>query len=97
VLDPAGVALLLKAPPSGSWLTVAWIALTACVGIGALATGTQGWLLRRCGLIERAILILSGLALVYPAPSADLAGFVGIAVVLAWQKLHRAAPAVGPR
>jgi len=97
VLDPAGVALLLKAPPSGSWLTVAWIALTACVGIGALATGTQGWLLRRCGLVERAILILSGLALVYPAPSADLAGFVGIAVVLAWQKLHRAAPAVGPR
>src|SRR5437660_5194846 len=40
VLDPAGVALLLKAPPDGSWLTVAWIALTACLGIGALATGT---------------------------------------------------------
>src|SRR5207247_2675360 len=42
VLDPAGVGLLLKAPPDGSWLTVAWIALTACLGIGALATGTPG-------------------------------------------------------
>ena len=32
VLDPAGVALLLKVPPNGSWLHVAWIAITACIG-----------------------------------------------------------------
>ena len=89
VLDPAGVALLLKSPPQGSWLGVAWIAFTACVGIGALATGTQGWLLRRCGLIERTILIVAGLALVYPAPAADLVGFAGVVAVLAWQWLRR--------
>ena len=47
VLDPAGVALLLKVPPDGSWLHVAWIALTACLGIAALAAGTQKWLLAR--------------------------------------------------
>ena len=39
VLDPAGVALLLKAPPHASWPDVAWIAFTAFVGIAALATG----------------------------------------------------------
>src|SRR5437867_8419798 len=37
VLDPSGVALLLKPPPDGSYLHVAWITLTACVGIAALA------------------------------------------------------------
>src|ERR1700694_1646425 len=47
VLDPAGVGLLLKAPPEGSWAAVVWIAFTACVGIAALAVGVQRWLLRR--------------------------------------------------
>jgi len=93
VLDPAGVALLLKAPPDGSWLSVAWISLTACLGIGALATGTQGWLLGRCGVLERIILIVSGLALVYPAPASDAAGIVGVLAVLAWQKFRRPVPA----
>ncbi len=46
VLDPAGVGLLLKAPPQGSWLETVWIAVTACVGIAALAAGVQKWLLR---------------------------------------------------
>jgi TRAP transporter 4TM/12TM fusion protein len=93
VLDPAGVGLLLKAPPDGSWLTVAWIALTACLGIGALATGTQGWLLRRCGIAERCILIVCGLALVYPVPASDFIGMFGVAAVLAWQILRRPVPA----
>jgi TRAP transporter 4TM/12TM fusion protein len=88
VLDPAGVALLLKAPPHGSWLGVAWIAFTACLGIVALATGTQGWLLRRCGAAERALLVASGLALIYPAPAADFAGIAGVLAVIAWQKLR---------
>jgi TRAP transporter 4TM/12TM fusion protein len=93
VLDPAGVALLLKAPPEGSWVAVAWIAFTACLGIAALAAGTQGWLLRRCGAIERVILIVAGLALIYPAPAADLVGIAGVLAVTAWQKLRRPVPA----
>jgi len=93
VLDPAGVGLLLKAPPSGSWVQVAWIAITACIGIAALATGSQGWLVRRCGPLERAILIVCGLALVYPAPATDIVGIVGVLAVYFWQKLRRVAPA----
>jgi TRAP transporter 4TM/12TM fusion protein len=92
VLDPAGVALLLKTPPAGSWLHVAWIALTACLGIAALAAGTQKWLLRECAQWERWLLIGAGLALVYPAPASDYAGLAGIAVVVASQWLRREVP-----
>ena len=93
VLDPAGVGLLLKAPPSGSWLDVAWIAATACLGIAALAAGTQGWMLRRCSVIERLILIVAGLALIYPAPASDTVGILGVGIVVAWQKFARVATA----
>src|SRR5499433_2046708 len=89
VLDPAGVGLLLKAPPQGSWFAVAWIALTACVGIGALAVGVQRWLLKRLSIVEQWLMILSGLALIYPAPAADLVGIIGIGAVLAWQWIGR--------
>jgi TRAP-type uncharacterized transport system fused permease subunit len=93
VLDPAGVALLLKAPPDGSYLQVAWIALTAGIGIAALATGTQKWLLRACAQWERWVLIASGLLLVYPAAMADGIGLAGVVLVLAWQWLRRPAAA----
>jgi TRAP-type uncharacterized transport system fused permease subunit len=87
VLDPAGVGLLLKAPPGGSWAAVAWIAFTACLGIVALAAGAQRWLLRRLSIVEQCVMIVCGLALIYPAPAADIVGLVGIAGVLAWQWL----------
>jgi TRAP transporter 4TM/12TM fusion protein len=93
VLDPAGVGLLLKAPPAGSWLGVAWIAFTACLGIAALAVGVQRWFLRRLTIVEQSVMIASGLALIYPAPAADLIGLVGIAAVLGWQWFGRDAGA----
>jgi TRAP transporter 4TM/12TM fusion protein len=86
VLDPAGIALLLKVPPDASWLHVAWIAATAVLGIAALAAGVQKWLLRGCSQLERWILVASGLLLIYPAQMADWIGIGGIAVVLLWQK-----------
>jgi len=89
VLDPDGVGLLLKMPRDGSWLHVAWIALTACIGIGALAAGAQKWLLRACGQVERWALIACGLLLVYPAPAADLIGLTGVGAVVALQWFGR--------
>jgi TRAP transporter 4TM/12TM fusion protein len=91
VLDPAGVGLLLKAPPHGTWLNVAWIALTACLGIAALAAGVQRFWLRKMSRLEQWVLIASGLLLIYPAPSADVIGLAGIAGVLAVQYLGRRA------
>jgi TRAP transporter 4TM/12TM fusion protein len=93
VLDPAGVGLLLKTPPEGSWPSVAWIAASACLGIATLAAGAQGWLLRRCSVVERVLLIVAGLALVYPSATSDTAGIAGIVGVAAWQWLRRAVPA----
>ncbi|HZQ60687.1 MAG TPA: TRAP transporter fused permease subunit [Casimicrobiaceae bacterium] len=95
VLDPAGVALLLKAPPGADWLHTAWIALTACIGIAALAAGVQGWLLRACSHIERAVLIVAGLLLIYPASMSDVVGFAGALMVLAVQWWRRR-PSVHP-
>src|SRR5512139_3225106 len=85
VLDPSGVALLLKPPADGSYLHVAWIALTACIGIAALAAGVQKWMLRTCSQWERTLLIASGLLLVYPAPATDAVGLAGVALAFALQ------------
>ena len=86
VLDHAGIALLLKVPPAGSWMHVGWIAFTAVVGIAALACGVQKWLLRACGQFGRWLLIACGLLLVYPAPATDWIGLGGLGAVLAWQR-----------
>jgi TRAP transporter 4TM/12TM fusion protein len=89
VLDPAGVGLLLKAPAGLSWLNVGWIAFTACVGIAALAAGAQDWLLRKCRVWERLVLIVAGLALIYPAAATDLIGLAGVGLVATVQWLSR--------
>jgi TRAP-type uncharacterized transport system fused permease subunit len=68
---------------------VLWIALTACIGIAALAAGTQKWLLRACNQVERWTLIVCGLLLVYPAPAADFVGLAGLLVVVGAQWLGR--------
>jgi TRAP transporter 4TM/12TM fusion protein len=89
VLDPAGIALLLKVPPDASWLHVAWISFTAILGIAALAAGVQKWLLRACTEVERWVLIVSGLLLIYPAPAADWIGIAGVVLLLLRQKFPR--------
>jgi len=89
VLDPSGVGLLLKMPKDGSWASVAWIGLTACIGIAALAAGTQKWLLTECTGLERWALVACGLLLVYPAPASDAIGLAGVAIVLALQIRRR--------
>ncbi len=91
VLDPAGIGLLLKTPPAGSWLGVLWIAFTACVGIAALACGAQKWMLRECNTVERWVLIACGVLLVYPAPATDAIGIAGVLAVALVQRFRRAA------
>jgi TRAP transporter 4TM/12TM fusion protein len=89
VLDPSGVGLLLRTPLDGSWGHVAWIAVTACAGIAALAAGAQNWALRACRPWERWMLVASGLLLVYPASWSDAIGLAGVAVVIAVQWVTR--------
>ena len=63
--------------------------MTAALGIAALAGGVQGWLLKRTTWIEQWMLILAGLALVYPAALFDAIGIVLLAVVIVLQLVRR--------
>jgi len=92
VLDPSGVGLLLggsfKNLAQADWGAVAVITVTAIMGIVALAGGLQGWLLRKTSLPERWMLIIAGLALVYPTNFSDVLGLVLVVIVVASQKLR---------
>jgi len=102
VLDPAGVALLLmgttKKLATANWTEITWITFTASAGIVSLAGGLQNWFLVKTNLIERWVLIGSGLALTYPSTTSDIAGFIGFAAVLVsqWIKSSRARPVQSP-
>ena len=84
VLDPAGQGILLK----GSWQDIVLASGTAMIGIAALAGGAQGWFLKETNLLERLLLIVAGLALVYPHPLADATGVGLIVAVVLMQKLR---------
>jgi TRAP-type uncharacterized transport system fused permease subunit len=79
-----------KALAKASVVDIATVCVTAMIGIAALAGGMQGWLFKRTTRLERWLLILAGLALVYPRAAFDYIGIVLIAIVLVSQKLRRA-------
>jgi TRAP transporter 4TM/12TM fusion protein len=92
VLDPAGQGLLLMgsttALATADWWSIAGITFTAAVGIGAIASGFQGWMFVRITLIERLMLIVAGFSLVYPGSILDALGFGIVLVVLALQYMR---------
>src|SRR5262252_5574590 len=67
VLDPQGIGLLLKLPKDGSWIDIVLITAKAALGLAALAAAAQGWALRKTTLVERLLLVLAGLFLVFPS------------------------------
>jgi TRAP transporter 4TM/12TM fusion protein len=67
VLDPQGLGLLLKLPEGGSVLDIIEITLKTGLGLAALAAAAQGWALRRTTSLERGLLTLSGLLLIFPS------------------------------
>jgi TRAP transporter 4TM/12TM fusion protein len=93
VLDPSGQGLLLtgslKTLASANWGSIAEVTITAAVGIVALAGGFQGWLWKKTNTVERWLLLVAGVLLVYPGWIFDLAGFALVAVVLAIQWLKK--------
>jgi TRAP-type uncharacterized transport system fused permease subunit len=93
VLDPAGLGLLLmgsfKKLSVAPWGEVALVSATAMIGIAALAAGVQGWLFRKTTSPERWLLIIAGLALVYPKAMLDYIGIGLIVIVIALQKLRK--------
>ena len=84
-VDPKGIGILLKGPV----VDVIWTTFTAFVGIAALAGGVENWFLKKTTFYERIMLIVAGLALVYPEPLYDIIGFGLMAVVVILQKLRK--------
>jgi len=84
-VDPKGIGILLKGPV----IDVLWTTFTAFVGIAALAGGVENWFLKKTTFYERIMLVVAGLALVYPEPSYDIVGFGLIAVAVISQKLRK--------
>src|SRR6476620_11828678 len=93
VLDPAGRGLLLmgsfKKLAAAPWGDIAVVSVTAMIGIAALAAGVQGWLFKKTTSPERWMLIIAGLALVYPKAMLDYIGVALIVVVIVLQKLRK--------
>jgi TRAP transporter 4TM/12TM fusion protein len=96
VLDPAGTGLLLtgsfKNLAQADWGSIARVTITAGFGIAALAGGLQGWLLKQTNLLERWMLIVAGLMLVYPAALFDYIGVALLVAVIVLQKLRGGSP-----
>jgi TRAP-type uncharacterized transport system fused permease subunit len=67
VCDPQGVGLLLSIPKGGSWVDIVEITFKTTCGLLALAACAQNWGLRQNTPIERGLLLLSGLLLVFPS------------------------------
>ena len=92
VLDPSGAGLLLtgsfKTLGQADWLSIAGVTITAAFGIAALAGGLQGWLFRKTTLLERWMLIIAGIMLVYPAALFDYIGFALVVATVLLQKLR---------
>ncbi len=96
VLDPSGTGLLLtgsfKTLASANWVSIAYITFTAAVGIMSLAGAFQGWLFKRTPGYERLMLLVAGVALVYPGNISNGIGFVLVILALAsqWARKERA-------
>src|ERR1043166_7547106 len=67
VLDPQGAGLLLAIPKGGSWVDIVEITIKTTFGLMALAAVAQNWALRQNTPLERGLLLLSGLLLVFPS------------------------------
>jgi TRAP-type uncharacterized transport system fused permease subunit len=97
VILPAGRVLLLRWEGIGV-IEGIWTIIAAFLGIGFLAAGCSGWLLKRATIIERVLLIVGALALVYPSRMSDVLGFACVILVIVMQKLRKGVPTIsGPQ
>jgi TRAP-type uncharacterized transport system fused permease subunit len=67
ILDPQGVGLLLKIPKDGSVWDIVLVTLKTAAGLAVLAAAAQNWALRKNTNVERVLLGLAGLLLVFPS------------------------------
>jgi TRAP transporter 4TM/12TM fusion protein len=80
-----GPALLFK----GTAVEILTASVTAALGCYSLAAGVQGWLLGPASYFQRALLLVSALALIKPGYLTDALGVGLLFLVMVWQKASR--------
>ena len=80
----------------GEWPNIIWRFVLSCVGIGLLAAGLHGYLLRPMPMWERGVAIVAAILLVVPTLWADLAGLAVLAALIGYHLLRAHDPAPAP-
>jgi TRAP transporter 4TM/12TM fusion protein len=93
VLDPLGTGLLLVIPKGGGWWDVIWVTVLGAIALVALAGAAEGWLLSKTNAIERVLLLIAGLLIVYPKAAYDAIGVALLIVAVVLQLVRRRAAA----
>lgn len=65
-----------------SILEIIWVVFTAFIGMIAIGAGVIGYWYRKINWIERIIVILAGLAMIYPESYSDFAGLIIFGIML---------------
>ena len=81
--------LLITKDWATDWLYIAWAAISASVGVVALAAGLFGWLVGFATMWQRVLLVVAALCLITPGLITDSIGFGLLAVVVTAQLLAR--------
>ena len=81
--------LLIGVDPNAALSTTLWAVFSASVGTIALVAGLEGWLVQKCNIAERVILIAAAPAMLYPGMFTDFIGLICLVVIGALQFLRR--------
>lgn len=68
---------------------IVWVTFTAVIGMLAISAGMIGYWYRKVNLIERVLIILAGLLLIYPEGYSDMAGLTLFGILLVIQLATR--------
>ena len=71
--------LLIGVDQNATMMTTLWAVVTASVGTVSLVAGLEGWLITKCNVIERILLIAAAPAMLYPGLFTDV---IGLALLL---------------
>ena len=81
--------LLIGVDPNAALPTTLWAVFSASVGTVALVAGLEGWLVQKCNIVERIILIAAAPAMLYPGMFTDLIGLICLVVIGVLQFIRR--------
>jgi len=81
--------LLIGVDSNTSLAATLWTVITASIGTVSLVAGLEGWLLQKCNILERIILITAAPAMLYPGTFTDFVGLICLVAVGALQFIRR--------